>query len=886
MRRCLAKAPADRPRDLGAVAATLRELAARAGGVRAPPGARAGRAAPPARCGARDRAAVDTHGRRPARRRSNCARRGSAAGWSPRRFVILLLGAGFVFFLLPRWVERSAGTPATAAPPAVPAEPAPAPAEPQKDLERLAAAKRDFEELRPTVAAAPRGARGPLGRRLGRRRVRARQARAGRCGCRLRAARARGGAREPARGRRRPRRDREARGGAAARRAVGRGRGARAGRCRSGARAVRAGAADRARERRGEARPRAHGHARRGDGACWPRREPPRSAATARRPRPPTARRWPSIATRGRPATVSRACRRRPAAPPSPPRCPRASTASRAATTPRPVRPSSVPAGSGPAHRRWPTASRRSSARSATARSPRTSTPRSRPNASERWAEALAEYRKALAVDRNLALAQQGVERAEPRAMLDAELKAYLERPERLFSPDVRAAARTAVARARGFGEPGSALDRQIAAVEALITAAETPQRVALTSDNQTDVTVYRVGRIGTFERKELELLPGRYTVVGMRAGFRDVRRELTLLPGREAPDARDPLRGADLSPTLILREPLGERVLGPGDFPLSLGGTGADVVVPSASGTLAWIGLHDGQLFVQPADEASAVLHNGTPVAGSTWLRSGDVLDAGGGRLKLRLEQGRRVLEVVAGGAGNATAPPAAETAATVGGLAAGEDERIEPVAFRRPDAVRAPPPRTVPWRRLATGRGARVAHCDCGGHLYVGARAGRDRPGAGTGGVRGRLARPALRHQPPAAAGRLHAGRRARGLRAARRARRDHDRPQPAAQLRAAAVAGPPRGRAAGAREREHRRPAGRRSAGPVRAGGGASHRDHRHRALPRRHGRSGDRGTRPTAEARARSSRPRGPRSRSPRSPPARKCASAAKCEGARR
>jgi tetratricopeptide (TPR) repeat protein len=154
----------------------------------------------------------------------------------------------------------------------------------------------------------------------------------------------------------------------------------------------------------------------------------------------------------------------------------------------------------------------------------------------ERWAEALGEYRQALAIDRNLALARQGMERAEPRAMLDAELKAYLDRPERLFSPDVRAAARTAIARARGLGEPGPALDRQIAAVEELITAAETPQRVALTSDNQTDVTVYRVGRIGTFERKELELLPGRYTVVGMRAGFRDVRRELTLLPGREAP--------------------------------------------------------------------------------------------------------------------------------------------------------------------------------------------------------------------------------------------------------------------------------------------------------------------------------------------------------------
>ncbi len=154
----------------------------------------------------------------------------------------------------------------------------------------------------------------------------------------------------------------------------------------------------------------------------------------------------------------------------------------------------------------------------------------------ERWADALAEYRKALAVDRNLLAAQQGVERAEPRAQIDAELGAYAERPQRLYSPDMRSAARAAIARARAIPQPGAVLSRQIATVESLLTAAETPQRVALTSDNQTDITVYRVGRLGTFERKEVDLLPGRYTVVGQRAGFRDVRREIDLLPGREAP--------------------------------------------------------------------------------------------------------------------------------------------------------------------------------------------------------------------------------------------------------------------------------------------------------------------------------------------------------------
>jgi formylglycine-generating enzyme required for sulfatase activity len=159
------------------------------------------------------------------------------------------------------------------------------------------------------------------------------------------------------------------------------------------------------------------------------------------------------------------------------------------------------------------------------------------------------------------------------------------------------------------------------------------------------------------------------------------------------------------LSAELILREPLGERLLAAGDFPLSLGGAGAGVTLPAGPGVLAWLGLHDGQLFVQPEGDASGVLHNGTPIAGSVWLRAGDVLDVGACRLKLRLEDGRRVLEVVAGGVDNATAPPAPEAAATLGGVGAGEDERIEAIAFRAKAVEPADGRRTVPWRRIAVG-------------------------------------------------------------------------------------------------------------------------------------------------------------------------------------
>ena len=158
------------------------------------------------------------------------------------------------------------------------------------------------------------------------------------------------------------------------------------------------------------------------------------------------------------------------------------------------------------------------------------------------------------------------------------------------------------------------------------------------------------------------------------------------------------------MSVELLLREPLGERLLGPGDFPLSLGGVGAGVVLPAAPGAHAWLALHDGQLFVQPAADAPGVLHNGAAVTGSVWLRSGDVLDVGTGRLKLRIEGGRPVLEVVAGGVDNVTAPPAPAVEATLGAAGASEDERIEAIVFRARNGARpAAEPYRLPWRKIA---------------------------------------------------------------------------------------------------------------------------------------------------------------------------------------
>ncbi len=155
----------------------------------------------------------------------------------------------------------------------------------------------------------------------------------------------------------------------------------------------------------------------------------------------------------------------------------------------------------------------------------------------ERWNDALTVYESILSRNATLMFAREGRERVVPRVNLDARLTDFAARPERLGYPEVREAARRALVQAHQIANAGPVLRAETQKVEALLNTAEKPVRVALESDAATQVVIYRVGALGTFTRREVELPPGTYTVLGTRTGFRDVRQELRVRPG-QAPAA------------------------------------------------------------------------------------------------------------------------------------------------------------------------------------------------------------------------------------------------------------------------------------------------------------------------------------------------------------
>ncbi|VAW78155.1 hypothetical protein MNBD_GAMMA13-1968, partial [hydrothermal vent metagenome] len=151
---------------------------------------------------------------------------------------------------------------------------------------------------------------------------------------------------------------------------------------------------------------------------------------------------------------------------------------------------------------------------------------------SENWNKVVNLYNKALQIDAGAGFARQGLAQAQQRAVLNARFDHYLEQPERLYSkqPLQQAEQLLSTTPVAALSEPK--LAARIKRLQARVAMARQPLRIELRSDSETEVTLFHVGQLGLFSIKQLDLLPGSYTLTGTRTGYRDVRQVFKLTPG------------------------------------------------------------------------------------------------------------------------------------------------------------------------------------------------------------------------------------------------------------------------------------------------------------------------------------------------------------------
>ena len=150
---------------------------------------------------------------------------------------------------------------------------------------------------------------------------------------------------------------------------------------------------------------------------------------------------------------------------------------------------------------------------------------------SEHWAAAATTYEEILEIDPNLAFAIEGLSNARRMNALHERFDGYISDPDRLSQPSVLQEATKLIINVTTMDNVGPRLAEQRDELSRLLKRAATPVPVKLVSDNVTSVSIYKVGALGSFTTRQLELRPGTYVAVGARPGYRDVRLEFRVAP-------------------------------------------------------------------------------------------------------------------------------------------------------------------------------------------------------------------------------------------------------------------------------------------------------------------------------------------------------------------
>jgi hypothetical protein len=144
----------------------------------------------------------------------------------------------------------------------------------------------------------------------------------------------------------------------------------------------------------------------------------------------------------------------------------------------------------------------------------------------EQWENARTLYKSILNLDPNIGEIKESLARVNQRIELSNNLTYFISNKDKLSDDKFFTQAETILTQAQNVLNPGSILKEQINNMAQILKIAAIPIEVTIFSDNATEISIFKIGNLGVFERSVILLRPGDYRAAGKRKGYRDVQQD------------------------------------------------------------------------------------------------------------------------------------------------------------------------------------------------------------------------------------------------------------------------------------------------------------------------------------------------------------------------
>ena len=152
----------------------------------------------------------------------------------------------------------------------------------------------------------------------------------------------------------------------------------------------------------------------------------------------------------------------------------------------------------------------------------------------EEWNQAKGFYEEILVIDPNIEEVKESLNRVESRILLDAEMTSIIARSDYYNDDKVFGQAQAILQTAKSIERIGPKMGALVEKLDSLIKIASIPMKVILESDELTEITIFKVAQIGSFQQKMVSLRPGIYTARGSRKGFMDETIRFRVEPNKQ----------------------------------------------------------------------------------------------------------------------------------------------------------------------------------------------------------------------------------------------------------------------------------------------------------------------------------------------------------------